>query len=200
VTEKAVDHEDPHRLLREQRSGLPGACRRFSYILLGALLSAGFDARLLFFASSPYRRQVFLHAIVEVWIGELGQWVLLDPTYDCIMMIEGRAASAMELRNVVENGDLTQVAFDRNGSALKPVPQAKFFYKCCRHLFLGLSNAVFDGYGVRMFGAKRIHFLHYGKLKKYPELSKRIQICAASVSLLLSMALWTSFLVVFCTQ
>ena len=40
------NHENPHRLLEEQRNGIPGACRRFSYILLGALLSAGFDARI----------------------------------------------------------------------------------------------------------------------------------------------------------
>lgn len=200
VTERAVDSEDPHHLLRQQRSGVPGACRRFSYILLGALLSAGFDARLLFFASSPYRRQVILHAIVEVWIVELNQWVLLDPTHDCIMMIGGRAASAIELLSIMEDGDSARVVFDRNGSALEPVPRAKFFGKCCRHLFLGLSNAVFDGYSVRMFGAKRIHFMHYGKSQKYPELSKRILIGAASVSALLSMALWASFVVVFCTQ
>jgi hypothetical protein len=199
VTERAVDEEDPHRLLRQQRSGLPGACRRFSYILLGALLSAGFDARLLFFASSPYRRRVLFHAIVEVWIVELNQWVLLDPTYDCIMMIGGQAASAIELMSMVENGDLTRVVFDRSGSALEPIPKAKFFQRCCRHVFLGLSNAVFDGYSVRMFGAKQIRFVHYGK-EKYPELWKRTLIGAAGVSLLLSMALWTSFVVVFCTQ
>lgn len=200
VTERAVDTEDPHRLLQQQRSGVPGACRRFSYILLGALLSAGFDARLLFFASSPYRRQVLFHAVVEVSIAELNQWVLLDPTYDCIMMIGGRAASAIELLSIIENGESSQVVFERNGSAVEPAPRSKFFCRCCRHMFLGLSNAVFDGYGVRMFGAKRIHFMHYGKSEKYPELSKRILIGTASVSMLLSMALWTAFVVVFCTQ
>lgn len=70
------NHENPYRLLEEQRKGVPGACRRFSYILLGALLSAGFDARIAWFTNSLRRRGVKSHVTVEVWIEELTQWVL----------------------------------------------------------------------------------------------------------------------------
>ncbi len=189
VTENAIDHEDPHRLLREQRAGMPSACRRFSYILLGALLSAGFDARFLFFASRLFRRGVRFHAVVEVWIEELGQWILLDPTYDCLISIDGKVASSIELCNAVESGDLSRIEFVRNGSDLKPIPQIRFFQECCRHLFLALSNAVFDGYAVRMTGSKRIDFLHYNSKETYPEFEKRVLLALAMASLVLSLVL-----------
>jgi hypothetical protein len=199
ITTRAVDHEDPHQLLKEQHEGKPGACRRFCYILLGALLSAGFDARIVFFASGVRRHRVLLHAIVEVWIPELNQWVLLDPTYDCIVLIKGKVASAVDLYNAVESGDLNEVVFERNGSMLTPVPKLAFVSECCRHLFLALSNAIFDGYGVRITGPKRIHFLHYhSRGERYPTFSKRILLTLSSSCAILSIVLWALSLIVLC--
>ena len=192
VTERAVDHEDPHLLLQELRSGEPGACRRFAYILLGAVLSAGFDARFVVFASRLRRRRVLFHAVVEVWIEEMDQWVLLDPTYDCIVLIHGKLASAIDLVRAVESGDPSSIVFERNGSLLKPVPKIAFLNQCCRHLFLARSNAIFDGYGVRMFGPKRIDFLHYSPCgTKYPNGSKQLLIGLTIVCAVVSIAIWT---------
>lgn len=196
VTERAIDHEDPHLLLHELRAGEPGACRRFSYTLLGALLSAGYDARFIVFASRLRRRRALFHAVVEVWIEEMDQWVLLDPTYDCIVLINGKVASAIELLLAVESGDPSGIVFERNGSILKPFPRLDFLNECCRHLFLARSNAIFDGYGVRIIGRKRIDFLHYSpRGTKYPNSSKNILLGLILGCAGLSIVLWTLSLV-----
>jgi len=201
VTERAIDHEDPHLLLRELRAGEPGACRRFSYTLLGAVLSAGFDARFVVFASTLRRRRALFHAVVEVWIEEMGQWVLVDPTYDCIVLINGKLASAIDLVLALESGDPGSIVFERNGSLLKPAPKSAFLQQCCRHLFLARSNAIFDGYGVRIIGPKRIDFLHYSPQgTKYPNGSKQLLIGLIVVCAAVSIAVWTLSLVAWSFQ
>ena len=196
VTERAIDHEDPHLLLQELRAGEPGACRRFSYTLLGAVLSAGFDARFVVFASRLRRSRALFHAVVEVWIEEMHQWVLLDPTYDCIVLVNGKVASAIDLLLAVESGDPHCIVFERNGSVRKPVPKLAFLNQCCRHLFLARSNAIFDGYGVRIIGPKRIDFLHYSpRGTKYPNASKKLLLGLIAGCAGLSIITWTLSLV-----
>jgi len=196
VTERAIDHEDPHVLLQELRAGEPGACRRFSYTLLGALLAAGFDARFVVFASRLRRHRALFHAVVEVWIEEMDQWVLLDPTYDCIVLINGKVASAIDLLLAVESGNPSSIVFERNGSVLEPFPGIDFLNQCCRHLFLARSNAIFDGYGVRIIGPKRIDFLHYSPQgTKYPNGFKKILLGLIVGCGALSIVVWTLSLV-----
>ncbi len=69
------DTEEPERLLDEQKRGVRSACRRFSYILVGALLSIGEDARIIA-VTGDIHRSALEHELVEVWIKELGKWVL----------------------------------------------------------------------------------------------------------------------------
>src|SRR5262249_9194282 len=163
---------------------------------LGALLSAGFDARFVAFASRLRRRGVLFHAVVEVWIEEMDQWVLLDPTFDCIVLINGKVASAVELLLAVESGDPSCIVFESNGSVLKPCPDLDFVNECCRHLFLARSNAIFDGYGVRIIGRKRIDFLHYSpRGTRYPNTSKHILLGLILGSAAFSIGLWMLSLV-----
>jgi hypothetical protein len=190
LTPARLNHEDPHRLLEEQKEGIPGSCRRFSYILLGALLSAGFDARIVGFANSLSRRGRQRHAAVEVWLEELGQWVLLDPTHDTLVLIDGRVASAIQLQEVIVTGGFDRIAFERNGGALEPHPKPEFYARYCRHLFVAMSNAVFDGYAVRIVGRKRIGFLHYSREAAYPKCRKELLLAAGSSGLFLSLVLW----------
>jgi Transglutaminase-like superfamily len=186
-----VNHEDPHRLLEEQRKGIPGSCRRFSYILTGALLSAGFDARVVSFTNSLLRRGVQRHVVVEVWIEELGKWVLLDPTYDTLILVDGRLASALEVQEAVIGGRLDAIAFERNGSMLEPHPKPEIYRRFCLHLFSAMSNAIFDGYAVRFLGPRRISFLHYSREAAYPQLRKQLLLGAGGSGLFLSIVFWT---------
>ena len=185
-----VDHEDPHRLLEEQRSGIPGSCRRFCYILTGALLSAGFDARIVSFTSSLFRRGAKRHVAVEVLIEELDKWVVLDPTFDTLVLVDGRLASALELHEAVVSGRISAITFERNGSALAPHPNPEIYGHYCRHLFMAMSNAIFDGYTVRLFGRKRISFLHYSREVAYPQLRKQLLLGAGSSGLFLGAVFW----------
>jgi hypothetical protein len=193
--EARVNHEDPHQLLKEQRQGVPGACRRFSYILLGALLSAGFRARVVGFLSSLNRRNARQHAAVEVWLDELGQWVLLDPTCDTVILVDGKLASAIDLHEAIAAGNLTRISFERNGGSLAPHPRTESYQRSCRHLFVAMSNAVFDGHAVRLVGRNRIRFLHYSRESKYPGFRKQLLLGAGCSSLFLSLVSWTWLLV-----
>jgi hypothetical protein len=186
-----VNHEDPHRLLEEQRRGVPGSCRRFCYILTGALLSAGFDARVVSFTSSLSRRGVRRHVVVEVLIEELDKWVLLDPTFDTLVFVNGRLASALDLNEAVVGGRLDAIAFERNGSILAPHPKPEIYGRYCRHLFMAMSNAIFDGYTVRFLGRKRMSFLHYSGEETYPKLRKQLLLGAGGGGVLLSVLFWT---------
>jgi Transglutaminase-like superfamily len=191
LTPARASHEDPHRLLRELKEGTPGSCRRFSYILLGALLSAGFEARIVGFAISLNRRNSRQHMVVEVWLEELGQWVLLDPTFDTLISVDGKVASAIELYEAIINGDLSRIAFGREDAALMPHPSLEVYDLHCRHMFVAMSNAIFDGYAVRIAGPRRIRFLHYGQKDAYPEFRKQILLGVAGCSLFLSLVFWT---------
>ena len=195
-----VNHEDPHRLLKEQKEGIPGSCRRFSYILLGALLSAGFKARIVGFVSALRRRDLRQHAAVEVWLDGLSQWVLLDPTYDTLVLVDGKVASAVQLYEAIVTGDLTRIAFERDVGALEPHPTPKVYERYCQHLFVAMSNAVFDGHGVRIVGRKRMRFLHYSRQAAYPEFRKQFLIGAGGSGLFLSLMLWTWSILSFAAE
>jgi len=68
------DSVDPEVLLAQQQRGVPGACRRFAYVYLGALLSAGLNARVVSWDSGLHDRDSQAHTLVEVWIKELHTW------------------------------------------------------------------------------------------------------------------------------
>jgi hypothetical protein len=191
LTPVRVNHENPHRLLLEQRRGVPGSCRRFCYILTGALLSAGFDARIVSFTSSLSRRLAKRHVAVEVMIEELEKWVLLDPTFDTLVLVDGQPASALELHEAIVGGRLDAIAFERHESALSPHPTTDVFAQYCQHLFLAMSNAIFDGYSVRLVGPKRISFLHYSWRATYPQRLKQFLLGAGGGGVLLGVVFWT---------
>ena len=182
--------EDPHLLLEEQRQGVPGSCRRFSYILLGALLSGGFDARIVCFTSSLHRRLMKSHVAVEVWIEELTHWVLLDPTCDTVVLVDGEVASAFTLREAVVMGKVKRITFERDGGTAAPHPSAENYLRCCRHLFVATCNAVFDGYSVRLVGTRRIRFLHHSWESAYPVFRKQLLLQVGGSALCLSAVFW----------
>jgi len=53
-----------------------------------------------------------------------------------------------------------------------------------------MSNAIFDGYAVRILGPKRISFLHYSREAAYPQLRKQLLLGAGGSGLFLSMVFW----------
>jgi hypothetical protein len=52
----------------------------------------------------------------------------------------------------------------------------------CKHLFVAMSNAIFDGYAVRMESPRRIRFLLYSRTILYPEVRKQLLLGTAGTS------------------
>lgn len=176
--------ENPLESLLDLRAGNPGACRRFAYILVGALVSAGLDARLVHVASD-FKDKTFNHTLAEVWLNKLNKWVLIDADYDTYFLVDGKLASMIEIYEVVSNKQFERISFERNGSNYKPIPivyengntdNPSILLNSFKHLYFATTNAFFDGYRVKMFGKKRIKFLNYydNETQPYPEKQKRI--------------------------
>lgn len=166
--------DNPIELLKEQRAGAPGACRRFGVILTTALVSAGFDARLVG-AAPDFNDQSFNHTFVEVWIEKLNKWILIDSTYDCLYLVDGKPASLIEIYETVKKVEYGRISFQRDGSSYFPKPEIftengdlSPLIQSFRHIYFALSNAFADGYCVRFIGEKRINWVHY-----YDELTPR---------------------------
>jgi hypothetical protein len=183
----AEDTEEPQKLVDEQRNGIHSACRRLAYIFSGALLSFGFDSRIVN-ASEDFRRSGRTHTLVEVWIESKGKWVLVDPSFDTLTLVDGQPASLADVYLAARQYGPQRVAFERDGS--KHLPEAVWdsYRRYFNHMYVARTNAIFDGYGVRLFGSKRISFLHYfgNGTEPYPEHTKNFLfvLCAASVLIL----------------
>jgi transglutaminase-like putative cysteine protease len=76
-------------------------CRALAITLTECLLSIGIKAHTLYlFPALPY--DFDNHVITQAYIKETGQWVLLDPTFNCyIMNKENKILNAFEIRKLL---------------------------------------------------------------------------------------------------
>ena len=167
------DIDDPHKLLDQMIAGHSGACRRCAHVLIGVLLAMGLRARLVAGTSGFDGREVS-HCLVEVWIGDIGKWVLLDPAFDTTFHIDGKPASLFEVYQAYRHGQQQRVQFDRLGSILQPAPTHEFYRGVFLHIYVAKSNAIFEGYAVRLIPYKQIGFMHHydHKMTRYPQYRK----------------------------
>ena len=88
---------DARIILRDIRAGFTGGfCAQYCVVLMQAIQSFGAPAR-----------QVTIegHEVVEAWLGDEGRWIMLDPTYDLMVLDDaGRSLSALEIRRAVDDG------------------------------------------------------------------------------------------------
>lgn len=187
-TTNDVSSVDPNILLFRQRIGVPGACNRFAYVFVGALLAAGLDARLVGISSGIYNSGSS-HDLVEVWISELNKWIVMDSMCNTMFLVHGQPANLLELSNAVQSDSVT---FERNGAVTDPTPRMNRAYvDMFQHLFYCTTNAMFDGYHISFFGSKRICFRHFvrpgGQL--YPETAKQISLMLFPVAALIAVSL-----------
>jgi hypothetical protein len=178
------DTEDPEKYLDEQKKGLRSACRRFAYILTGALLAEGLNARFVALSEGFNLPTSKTHYVVEVWVSKLHKWVVVDPTFDAFVLVKGSMASIVEVQAAAQSdGTLT---LDQHGSKyrLRRMDQYRRYYA---HIFVATTNALFDGYQYGLFARNPITFVHYSGpgIEPFPIGKKR----AAFVGLLLSLAI-----------
>jgi hypothetical protein len=134
---------DPELLLQEQHARQPGACRRFAWVLAGALVSAGVNARVVSMADG-FDDKSTNHVLTEAWIPELDKWLLVDATSDTLFRVDGKYASLVELRHALLHGAARKITFERNGSSRHPAPSVKYYAALSKHIFFSQTNAVFS--------------------------------------------------------
>ncbi|HEY2119932.1 MAG TPA: transglutaminase domain-containing protein [Candidatus Acidoferrum sp.] len=152
--------EEPEKYLEQQRRGLRSACRRFSYILCGTLLSAGINARVVSLGSSLNPSTGKTHNVVEVWVEKRHKWMLTDPTIDAFVLVDGKPASLLEAYAAAQPCSHARISFDQHGSHYR-LPQPDEYRVYFQHLFVARTNAIFDGYRYGLLTLRRIEFDHY---------------------------------------
>jgi hypothetical protein len=196
-TDQDTGITDPHYLLAEQRNNIPGACRRLAYILLGALVTDGYHARVVSVADRFEEQNALTHTMTEVWISTFRKWVIMDATYDVTYMVDGQPASVLDVHDVLHAGAGYRLSFRPDGLGRFPYIRTQdVLLPYFRHVYTLQTNAIFDGYGVDLLNQKKLSFLHLVDTiaEPFPELSKNV---AAAAFVLLGMlaALLAAYLV-----
>jgi len=172
---------DPGILLAQQRGLQPGACRRFGYVLAGALLSAGIPARLVALQASF--TDGLGHIMVEAWTRELNKWILVDPTADSMYLVQGQYASLLELRKALLARKLDSIRFERNGSSLNPPPRLDYLAQIAKHAFVFTNERLFTDPPLTKASVWRFRLLHYvdRDAGPYPEWARELTMLGAIV-------------------
>jgi len=174
--------EDPEEYLQQQRRRISGACRRISYIFTGALLSVGLNARLVTIAATLNRHSPTAHDLVEVWIEKSGKWILVDPTVDAFVLVDGQPASLLEVYDAAQPGSKRNISLDQHGSTYRLVPIEKY-RNYFRHVYVARTNAIFDGYRYGILARRRIEFVHFAAqgIEPYPQRKKEFLLLGVMV-------------------
>jgi hypothetical protein len=85
------------------------------------------------------------HSTVEVWWDEDEKWVVMDPTFDCSFEIDGRPASAIDLREAVRTRSTSRVRVVRAANAAGPDPYGYFLNPLLYYgnVSVGLGNGIY---------------------------------------------------------
>lgn len=167
------DLDDPLSILNAQRGGAWAVCRQFSYLMVGAAESAGLDARVIIATSTFWKLPgAEGHVMTEVWIPELKKWVLMDPMWDLTFTLNGIPASALEIYHAVRQNRGHSIRAIGNLSC--PYIDKTALRREFTHLYISMTNALFDGYRVEFLGRKSINFAHLvtPSSPRYPDLEK----------------------------
>jgi hypothetical protein len=164
---------DPGILLEQQHSLMPGACRRFAYILAGALVSVGIPARLV--SLQAFFTDGSGHVMVEAWVADLNKWIVVDPTGDTMFIVDHHYASLLELRKVLLSSSRDRIRFERNGSILEPNPTIKFYTRISKHAFVFKNECLFTDPPRTKASVWRTQVIHYVDelAPPYPESARR---------------------------
>ena len=146
-------------LLQIQRNGAPAVCKSFSYLLTGVAKAAGMRARPVVAADSFDKYCRISHAMTEVWVTEVNHWILMDSMSNVMYALNGEPASAIAIYDAVHTGQLANIRTIHFRGALSAV-DPDYLRSLFQHLYVGMTNATFDGYQVCFACSKPITFAH----------------------------------------
>lgn len=140
--------------------------------MVGAAESAGLEARVVIASFTFWKIPgTEGHVMAEVWIPELKKWVLMDPMWDLMFTVNGVPASALEIYNSVRQnpGSINVI-----GNLSCPYVDKKALRCEFAHLYVSMTNALFDGYRVEFLGKNPINFAHLvtDSSPRYPNFEK----------------------------
>lgn len=92
-------------------------CVHYSVVLIQACLSLGIPARLInlhrgIAETYPIGKESAVdppideHVVIEVWLADLGRWVMMDPDFDCHFEVSGVPQNAWEIHQAFVNARL----------------------------------------------------------------------------------------------
>ncbi len=179
------DTDDPFSILRAQRRGAPAVCRQFAYLMVGAAESTGIRARVIIVARTFWKSYEDGHVMAEVWIPELSKWILMDPMFDLLYEVDRLPASALDVYTAVHLGKTDSVSVVKYGGGFAVLDRA-LLKRRFTHLYIALTNGLFDGYRVCTFCEKPIAFAHFSNRESppYPVLLKFLGLFCGIMSLL----------------
>jgi hypothetical protein len=178
------DIDDPIDLLLAMRNGTWATCRNFSFLMVAAIQLVGMRGRVVI-ASPTHWKTIDGHVMTEVWIPNMGKWVLMDPMWNVHYRIGGIPASASEVYKAVQQGKQARIERVGPPNAWQPADSRLMF----THLYIAMTDAFFDGYGVRFFGRKRVRFTHFANTRysRFPTAEKRVALIVSFANLLLGL-------------
>ncbi|WP_159105834.1 transglutaminase family protein [Ideonella sp. B508-1] len=101
--ENTPQHSDPISILDEATTGKQFRCVEYAIVLAGALGAVGYPARVvgLMMADVETRSSGAGHVVTEVYLADLGKWVMVDGQWDVVPLVSGVPASAAELAQAI---------------------------------------------------------------------------------------------------
>jgi len=89
---------DPLTILREAQKGGRFICREYAIVMAGVAAAYGMPARVVNLMPRDVETRSEAHSVAEVWLDELGKWVMADGQYGAIGELDGVPLSAIELQ------------------------------------------------------------------------------------------------------
>jgi hypothetical protein len=89
---------DPLTILREAQKGGRFICREYAIVMAGVAAAYGMPARVVNLMPRDVETRSEAHSVAEVWLDELGKWVLADGQYGAIGELDGVPLSGIELQ------------------------------------------------------------------------------------------------------
>ena len=107
---------DARIILGDIRAGFTGGfCAQYCVVLIQAIQSFGAPAR-----------QVTIegHEVVEAWVADELRWIMLDPTYDLVVLDgDGRILDALEIRRALDDGEADALRFSEGHRAAESIDE-----------------------------------------------------------------------------
>ncbi len=138
---------DPLVILREAAEGASFRCVEYSLVMVGASQAVGMPARVVGLKTrhAATARSAAGHVVAEVWLEDIGKWVVVDPQLGYVFMSDGVPLNAVELGEKLAQGP-------RSVEVLSAEGPVGWFRKNQYILFMGPYLFHFDSqYDQRVF-------------------------------------------------